>query len=976
MLPRRVSEVLPCLVLTLSLCFLCAGRAHGDGTQTGVVSGTVVDSQEQPLPDVEVRLSGPQTQRRVLTDDQGRFRFPALEVGTYSVTAELLGLVASQNDVRVYIDKTVEVKLELRETIGEPTPQSATQDLIHVLAFAPLIDRFDTKVGASVSRDFLDALPVARFYQSVALLLPGVAGGEDGNPNVSGALRGSNLFLIDGVDTTDPTTGLFGLNLNFEAIQDVDVTVAAPSVEFGRSSGAVINVVTRAGNNDFRGTARWLLTHNSWGEEYVVEDENLRPEAAAATASDHLDSTITATLAGPLVTDRLWFYGAFEHVADSFFRPSLEGSRWDEDTQLQDSAAKLTWQINERHSLVGQLTADSASFAFYAPFDQSPGENRASRPPRQLRDSFLAFLPGDVFALQKRSQDGNFAKLQWNTALGQNLSLAATAAAQDRRLERNLLSRRDLTSGAPHLAAEPYDLSVVPDLASFFPSLALYNGTSDEGFEERRRDQGNLVVNALLRHGKVDHDVRFGFDFQQTRSRQRLLPSGHRGVDPATGRTVEGQLFLDQDFRFSCLEEGLCMDFDAASGEFQPYLFFNFWQREARQTDVETVAFYANDALSLGRWLLSVGARFESVRGRGGDGSRLIDDTSIAPRLAIKYDPKGDGQVLLSVTYSRFSEPFSQQFLDNFVRDELFSGFSLYHWGELDGLDCSAADPSNLASDCWLLADQQPLFPVQGASPNLALERTSVSELVFSYERQLTPRTALRLSFVDRRWRDLWDDVLRGAVDPSSPSPDEFEVSLENLPEAKRSYRALQLLIQKRFADRWQLLASYTWSQAEGNLFENNGFSSFADFTDQSDTNAVNRFGPAPYDRPNQLKLFANYRRAWTKVDLSLGTVARFESGIPFQQEQDTFPFGTRFLTPRGSQRLEDFWQVDLSASVGSPVLRGVDLDLKLEVFNLTDEQNPIGVETQVDFGRFGRPRSIDDLQAPRNIRLTLGLRF
>jgi carboxypeptidase family protein/TonB-dependent receptor-like protein len=221
-------------VLGLALPLLSAAALRGDGTQTGIIAGEVVDSTRIGLPGVEVTVSGLQIRRTALTDEQGRFRFPALGLGTYQVTAQLLGLETTQPEVQVFLGKTTEVRLELRE--GSPAESSpAVKDWIEVVAEAPLIDKFDSKVGASVSAELLDSLPVQRFYQSVAQVLPGISGGQDGNPNVSGALRGSNLFLVDGVDTTDPTTGLFGLNLNYEAIQEVNVATAALPAEYGRA---------------------------------------------------------------------------------------------------------------------------------------------------------------------------------------------------------------------------------------------------------------------------------------------------------------------------------------------------------------------------------------------------------------------------------------------------------------------------------------------------------------------------------------------------------------------------------------------------------------------------------------------------------------------------------------------------------------------------------------------------------------------
>src|SRR5260370_42881 len=272
------------LGLPALLALFTARAAWADGTQTGLITGQVVDASGAGVAAVQVTAVGPQIRRTEVADDQGRFRFPALGVGTYDLRAELLGLSADLRGVGVSIGRTAIVQLRLvgpgqpAGTAGPaeaPAPAAgreldlAAQESIQVFAEASVIDRFDTRIGANISFAFIDRPPLPRFYQSVALLLPGVSGGADGNPNVNGALRSDNQFLIDGVDTTDPATGLFGLNLAYQAIQEVSVTTAAAPAEYGRSSGAVVNVVTRSGTNEYQGVTRLLATNNGWNNPYT-----------------------------------------------------------------------------------------------------------------------------------------------------------------------------------------------------------------------------------------------------------------------------------------------------------------------------------------------------------------------------------------------------------------------------------------------------------------------------------------------------------------------------------------------------------------------------------------------------------------------------------------------------------------------------------------------------------------------------------
>ncbi len=957
------------LAIVLVACYV-SGPLFAEGTQTGVIAGTVQEPDGTRLQGVVVELVGPQIQRRAVTDSQGRFRFLALGVGTYEVAADLLGLTVRRSDVSVYLDRTTELELTLTETTDEAT-LSDVKDWIQVVGEAPVIDRFDTGVGANVSFELLDELPVKRFYQSIAVLLPGVAGGDDGNPNTSGALRSSNLFLVDGVDTTDATTGLFGLNLNFEAAQEVEVTTAAAPVEYGRASGAIINVVTRSGSNQFRGLARWLATNNGWNQDYEYPFEEIfhleSQLQAANTGPGKLDSTFALTLGGPIVRDRLWFFGAFEANQRSFQRLALADMLWDDGSQGESTAFKLTWQPDERHTLVLQHTADDARIAAFQPFDREPLENRLAETPAELDNTAVERLPGDIFALEEQTQDGSFSKLQWNAAFTQDLSLSVTLAQQKRALERAPINAQGITSDAPHVG-----LIFIPtdDIENPDQVFVIFNGVTQEGKANRPRDQGNVGVDAFLQTGGVDHELEFGVDYQKTESQLGLNFAGAEGVDRFTGRPVAGQLFVDADFSPECVFFGSCAPFNPFNGEFQPFSVFNFWRRPTRQTDEQAVAVYVSDTLSTERWLVSLGVRYEAVTGDSPTGDRLVDDDVFALRISASLDVAGDGNLILSASWGRYFEPFLQQYLDAYSRIEPFTGYTQYvRQANVAGLDCGRQDAANLDSPCWQVNDTLGFLPVLSAPPDETLARSSVDELVVGVERQLTPLTGVSLHYVDRRWGDLWDDVFFLAA------PDQLGAEVRNLDQARREYRAVQALVQKRYAHRWQLLASYTWSEAAGNLFSDDGQDTFANLFDVTDLNLINRFGPAPYDRPHQLALFVNYQVPWERAALSLGSVVQYRDGVPFQRER-VEDFGVRFLTPRGSERLSGLIQWDLAAKIGWRLGQDAELELKGEVFNLTGERQQLGAESVVNTGLQGLPRTLEDLQAPRSFRLSLGLHF
>jgi len=103
-------------------------------------------------------------------------------------------------------------------------------------------------------------------------------------------LASNNLFIIDAVDTTDPTTGTFGTNLNFEAIQEVTVYTSAAGVEYSRAQGAIVNVVTKSGTNRFEASAKYLFLNDKWDRQNTTKSE----VTSASLARVKFDQALTS----------------------------------------------------------------------------------------------------------------------------------------------------------------------------------------------------------------------------------------------------------------------------------------------------------------------------------------------------------------------------------------------------------------------------------------------------------------------------------------------------------------------------------------------------------------------------------------------------------------------------------------------------------------------------------------------------------
>ena len=188
--------------------------------QTGTISGEVKDATGAVLPGVTVIVTSQDRgfARETVSDESGRYVFPAMPIGLYTLSATLQGFqTATVTDNLVEVEKTTHVEIAMR--IG------ALTDTVQVIGETPIVDPTTVTATTRLSKDEFEKLPVGRSYQALIGAAPGVVG--TGNVNSAGALTTANLFVIDAVDTTDPTTGTFGTNLNFEAIQEVSVLTSA-----------------------------------------------------------------------------------------------------------------------------------------------------------------------------------------------------------------------------------------------------------------------------------------------------------------------------------------------------------------------------------------------------------------------------------------------------------------------------------------------------------------------------------------------------------------------------------------------------------------------------------------------------------------------------------------------------------------------------------------------------------------------------
>src|SRR5438093_7424982 len=221
---------------------------------TGNLTGKVTDTNGGALPGVTIEVKSPALQgtRSVSSDRDGTYRFALLPPGDYAVTFRLEGLAPeARKNVTVSLGKDTSLDMTMR-------PAAVSAEII-VSATAPVLDTTSTTLGTNLNTRAIETLPSGRNYASVVQVTPGVS--SDANPlnaqqstiSVYGSSGAENSFFIDGVNTTNVEYGFQGKELNFEFISEVDVKTGGYEAEYGRSTGGIINVITKSGGNVYSG---------------------------------------------------------------------------------------------------------------------------------------------------------------------------------------------------------------------------------------------------------------------------------------------------------------------------------------------------------------------------------------------------------------------------------------------------------------------------------------------------------------------------------------------------------------------------------------------------------------------------------------------------------------------------------------------------------------------------------------------------
>ncbi|MFB0565458.1 MAG: carboxypeptidase regulatory-like domain-containing protein [Candidatus Aminicenantaceae bacterium] len=961
----KIARALLIICLSVGLASLSFSQR-----QTGSIKGTITDTEGNLLPGVTVNISSGSLQGTLsyITSSNGSFRFPSLPPGVYTMTVQMQGFrTIKREEIVVNVGKTTEIRIQLEA--------AAIEEEITVVAESPTVDVESSKVSVSYTRDLLRNIPLARDLYDVVNSAPGAIS-EDVTYRRTSSIHGStvraNQYAFDGINVTDPVVSYPMTNLNFDVYEEVEMETGGHSAEVGLYDGAYVNIVTKSGGNTFHGDITFYLTTEDFIGKNIPDDLAESLGLGAGTKQKRfLD--FSSSVGGFIVRDRLWFFMNGRRID---YTNLVSGFDADVDHEEWFGFGKLTAQIASNL----RLTATANYVDIYEPYFS-------------LNVSPLNY-PSSTAVWDHETGQTYLAYMNW--IINQNAFLDIRAG---------YVNRLFPLPQQPDATARYFDI----DTGEAWGSVRW-----GEEYVRKR-----FQANASFTYFKDEflggnHEVKLGLEFEKSR-----------------GTT---DVWMEPDPTW----------FFVASGNpwwLGPNVGYILGIRPNYSiNDLQRISFYAQDNFTIGRLTLNLGVRgdfsssgypdqyagddshkyasiddfFKRILYKGVD--NLIVYNNIAPRAGLTFDLTGDGKTALKAYYGRIYQALILQHT-GLVNPNYYSYLYML-W--IDNNWNKQADPG---TDTF-----QRLSSFGGGyyslDPNLKQPYTD--EYIVGIERELFRDLKVGLRGIYKREGNIIEGVydrhpFEGwyPVDVLDPGEDglydtgdeqmftfydinyeylaeELHVNLTNHPKAKRDYKAVEFTLSKRMSNNWQFLGSVIWSQAEGNIGQNYGFS-WGGSEALADPNTwTNAEGFLNMDRTWQIKLQGTYQAPY---GVSFSFYYRHFSGLPWTRTiramLSNYPnlgittSGYTFVNAEslGSRRFPAINLLDLRVEKEFRIRESLTLALFLDAMNVLNSatftywNNYHGTVTINDDGSYSFTEAanwlkINNVSRPIELRFSARLRF
>ncbi|WP_206484548.1 TonB-dependent receptor [Thalassotalea sp. G2M2-11] len=841
----------------------------------GSLVGQVLTTAKSPIANANVTIKNKETgfTRTVTADSDGNYRFGKLPVGSYSIVVSKDGYESKSLDkfsVRIGSNSAniplVESGMETIEVRGN--------------AIAT-IDVTSSESALTIGELELDRIPVPRTVTSVALLAPGTTlgdqrfgpAGNQGFASFGGSSVSENAMYINGLNVTNFRNGMGFSSVPFEFYKEFQVKTGGYSAEFGRSTGGVVNAVTKSGTNEFK------FGGNLYYRPDSLQDD--APNSFEATGDvfrynskdsrDNIDGNIYAS--GPIIKDTLFFYAIYNPKSyeqeDVISRGSVFRDRSQDDSFW---GAKIDWNITDDHKLEYLAFSDANDV-----IDKTYGYDFAARKKGNLISTATTESGGDNWSLK---YTGYWTEDLTVSALYGENEYSITSLADNQGECEMMLDYRD--------AGPIFDAGCATLGGDYFVELG-----------EDTREALRVDIEYFI----GDHTIRAGFDSETNTSFSQQRYSGEgdgrywRLRDAVAGTEVVDGVFVPDGIEWYARDRTRTV-----GGEFET---------EATALYIEDI-WTATDNLTL-----TLGLRRETFDNKNSNGETFVKiDDMIAPRLGISWDVNGDGESKIFANAGRYFLPVANNtnvrlsgneydvqeyyvlnapIYGNYGGSEYIVDLDL---GEKFGTHVNA---DGSVPDTTIIVDQD-------------LDPMYQDELIIGYQAMINEEWSWGARFIRRELNGAIDDMLidhyteaqfgcghlNHAYVLGNPGED-MDVQLDTncdgqgdgiftipgealgYPKAERKYNSMVFELDREWDDVWSLSASYTWSHSYGNseglvksdnAQDDAGITTDFDFVQLTD----GAYGNLANDRRHMFKVFGAYA---VTENLSLSANLSIQSGRP-----------------------------------------------------------------------------------------------
>lgn len=965
---------------------LIAGAAYAQET-TGTARAVVTDPDGAALPGVTVAIADPDIglQRTGISDARGIVGFRALPPGTYQLTATLDGFQTYKSSFQVNLGS--ETNFDFQMKLG------AITDVIEVTGEAPLVDVSSTVAGLTVSTDDLNAkMPVQREASYVALLAPSTVTGDtafngytpgQNNISMSGASVAENSYQVNGLNITNFRNGIGSTMVPMEFVEEMQVKTGGYEAEFGRSTGGVINMVTKSGSNSL---------HGNFSLFFEPEDlQEQEPDTYLSPNSDETRRTMeaNASLGGAILKDKLFYFGFVRYTDNDFLGLSYsQGAR----SKTADPywGGKLDWNITPSHRLEGTYISDDVQVDVTT-YEYIPGGDWAPDTPPYPSGGHIGAKIGA--GVDNRGGDNYIIK--YTGIFTENFLLSAQYGD-------NQFNRTNKSSGDN----SPYAFDLRG--GGYIHLGTWVNWSRGNAFDERKAYR----VDADYYMG--NHSFRAGVDTEKNNSEDLTSYSGGFRVGYYDSNTSPTGAAVNIRHYFN-------------GGSF----------------DVNSDAAYIQDSWAVTPNLtVNLGVRWEKFENKNSLGQTFIQTSDqYAPRLGAIWDPSGEGRSKFYASYGQYYLPIASNTNIRMAGGEIYES-ATFEWDPTQGYNpdgtpvgwtnCGVLNLQGCGNQGSVGNLQTYAVYSDGSMPDpkavlsFNFKPMSQDEFILGYEKMVGDNWSIGVRGVWREFNEVIEDftiddalIARYGMDvgygafayrlgnPGSSFQGYFDVDGDGVldpvsftaqelgyPKPVRKYGAMEFTFKRRFADHWMLQGSYTWSHLWGN-YEGEVYSDVgqddAGLTQMFDFPGLmqNSYGNLPQDRRHNLKIFGAYA---FDSGLQIGGNFYYHSGRPINA-LGVYPdasnpaylydaaayFNQGRPVPRGSAgTTPSIMGIDGMVKYDFQVA-GLDMNVRLDVFNIFNNLNATEVQEYADQDSgAANPHYLDPthFQQPRRVRLGFGLVF